>query len=247
MGRGTWSWIGPDGLYDIAKPLIPEQRTRPQGGGTANPLVRRCSRPSSMRWSAVGDGFECEGLSSPASRVSCRVARAAGRRASARKVMLWTRARWSPRESCTAYAVRARRSAAVTARLLLAAGFVEPGTHRIALAEEAVRTAREADDPATIHALEYVRSDRPEAGRSRPQRHARSRAALVATWGKSRPAPGPRADPGRLPRPPDRRCGTSTLSPCRAALLSGPGLCRRASGPSVSLPALPHPRCGPYL
>ncbi|GHA18692.1 hypothetical protein GCM10010389_65720 [Streptomyces echinoruber] len=26
----------PDGLWDIAKPLIPEQRTRPQGGGTAN-------------------------------------------------------------------------------------------------------------------------------------------------------------------------------------------------------------------
>jgi transposase len=26
----------PDRLWDIAKPLIPEQRTRPQGGGTAN-------------------------------------------------------------------------------------------------------------------------------------------------------------------------------------------------------------------
>ncbi|GGU93457.1 hypothetical protein GCM10010260_30570 [Streptomyces filipinensis] len=26
----------PDGLWDIAKPLIPEQRTRAQGGGTAN-------------------------------------------------------------------------------------------------------------------------------------------------------------------------------------------------------------------
>ncbi|CAL9675367.1 hypothetical protein SUDANB105_07840 [Streptomyces sp. enrichment culture] len=26
----------PDGLWDIAKPLIPEQRTRPQSGGTAN-------------------------------------------------------------------------------------------------------------------------------------------------------------------------------------------------------------------
>ncbi|MFF7098201.1 IS5/IS1182 family transposase, partial [Streptomyces rubradiris] len=36
MGRGTWSWIVPDGLWEIAKPLIPEQRTRPQGGGTAS-------------------------------------------------------------------------------------------------------------------------------------------------------------------------------------------------------------------
>ncbi|MFF4309692.1 IS5 family transposase [Streptomyces sp. NPDC001507] len=35
-GRGTWSWIVPDGLWEIARPLIPEQRTRPQGGGTAN-------------------------------------------------------------------------------------------------------------------------------------------------------------------------------------------------------------------
>ncbi|MFJ4953777.1 transposase [Streptomyces sp. NPDC088760] len=35
-GAGTWSWTVPDGLWDIAKPLIPEQRTRPQGGGTAN-------------------------------------------------------------------------------------------------------------------------------------------------------------------------------------------------------------------
>ncbi|OSP43174.1 transposase, partial [Streptomyces sp. 13-12-16] len=23
MGRGTWSWIVPDGLWEIAKPLIP--------------------------------------------------------------------------------------------------------------------------------------------------------------------------------------------------------------------------------
>ncbi|MFG2788481.1 ATP-binding protein [Streptomyces sp. NPDC048419] len=40
--------------------------------------------------------------------------------------------------------------AGVTARLSLAAGLVEPEKHRIALAEEAVRTAREAGDPATI-------------------------------------------------------------------------------------------------
>lgn len=36
MGRGTWSWIVPDGLWEIARPLIPEDRARPQGGGTAN-------------------------------------------------------------------------------------------------------------------------------------------------------------------------------------------------------------------
>ncbi|MEU6255006.1 AAA family ATPase [Streptomyces sp. NPDC047043] len=40
--------------------------------------------------------------------------------------------------------------AAVTARLSLAAGLVEPEKHRLALAEEAVRTAREAGDPATL-------------------------------------------------------------------------------------------------
>lgn len=36
MGRGTWSWIVPDDLWEITKPLVPEQRTRPQGGGTQN-------------------------------------------------------------------------------------------------------------------------------------------------------------------------------------------------------------------
>lgn len=34
MGRGTWSWIVPDGLWEIAKPLIPPSRVRPQGSGT---------------------------------------------------------------------------------------------------------------------------------------------------------------------------------------------------------------------
>lgn len=34
MGRGTWSWIVPDGLWEIAKPLIPPSMVRPQGGGT---------------------------------------------------------------------------------------------------------------------------------------------------------------------------------------------------------------------
>ncbi|WP_338775919.1 IS5 family transposase [Streptomyces sp. DG1A-41] len=36
MGRGTWSWIVPDGLWELARPLIPQERVRPQGGGTQN-------------------------------------------------------------------------------------------------------------------------------------------------------------------------------------------------------------------
>ncbi|MDO0924070.1 IS5 family transposase [Streptomyces sp. TG1A-8] len=34
MGRGTWSWVVPDGLWEIAKPLIPPSKVRPQGGRT---------------------------------------------------------------------------------------------------------------------------------------------------------------------------------------------------------------------
>ena len=34
MGRDTWSWIVPDGLWEIAEPLIPASKVRPQGGGT---------------------------------------------------------------------------------------------------------------------------------------------------------------------------------------------------------------------
>ncbi|MFI2458246.1 transposase [Streptomyces sp. NPDC019539] len=34
MGRGTWSWIVPDGLREIAKPLVPPSKVRSQGGGT---------------------------------------------------------------------------------------------------------------------------------------------------------------------------------------------------------------------
>ncbi|MFL4909713.1 transposase [Streptomyces sp. MMS24-I2-30] len=33
-GRSTWSWIVPDGLWEIADSLIPPSRARPQGGGT---------------------------------------------------------------------------------------------------------------------------------------------------------------------------------------------------------------------
>ncbi|WP_327425725.1 IS5 family transposase (plasmid) [Streptomyces sp. NBC_01527] len=36
MGQGTWSWIVPDGLWEIARPLIPADRVRPQGGGKQN-------------------------------------------------------------------------------------------------------------------------------------------------------------------------------------------------------------------
>lgn len=34
MVQGTWSWIVPDGLGEMARPLIPPSRVRPQGGGT---------------------------------------------------------------------------------------------------------------------------------------------------------------------------------------------------------------------
>lgn len=32
MGRGTWSWIVPEGLWEIAKPLILPSRLRPWPG-----------------------------------------------------------------------------------------------------------------------------------------------------------------------------------------------------------------------
>ncbi|GGQ01391.1 hypothetical protein GCM10010279_05490 [Streptomyces mutabilis] len=31
-----WGWIVPDGLREIAKPLLPPARVRPRGGGVAN-------------------------------------------------------------------------------------------------------------------------------------------------------------------------------------------------------------------
>ncbi|GGQ32697.1 hypothetical protein GCM10010266_64730 [Streptomyces griseomycini] len=34
MRWGAWSWLVPDGLWEIAKPLIPPSKVRPQGGGT---------------------------------------------------------------------------------------------------------------------------------------------------------------------------------------------------------------------
>ncbi|KAB1139270.1 hypothetical protein F7R91_40580 [Streptomyces luteolifulvus] len=34
--RQKWSWIVPDGLWEIAEPLLPPTRVRPQGGGTRN-------------------------------------------------------------------------------------------------------------------------------------------------------------------------------------------------------------------
>ncbi|GAA3019237.1 hypothetical protein GCM10017559_49260 [Streptosporangium longisporum] len=33
MGNGQWDWIVPEGLWEIARPLLPAPRVRPQGGG----------------------------------------------------------------------------------------------------------------------------------------------------------------------------------------------------------------------
>ncbi|MFH8470831.1 IS5 family transposase [Streptomyces sp. NPDC017991] len=46
MGRGTWSWIVPDGLWQLARPLIPKDRVRPQGGGTR-------TTPDETRFAAI--------------------------------------------------------------------------------------------------------------------------------------------------------------------------------------------------
>ncbi len=36
MAMSRWGWIVSDGLWEIARPLLPPPRIRPQGGGTAN-------------------------------------------------------------------------------------------------------------------------------------------------------------------------------------------------------------------
>jgi transposase len=36
MGSGRWDWIVPVGLWEMAEPLLPPARVRPQGGGVAN-------------------------------------------------------------------------------------------------------------------------------------------------------------------------------------------------------------------
>ncbi|MDT8912101.1 IS5 family transposase [Amycolatopsis sp. PS_44_ISF1] len=36
MVEGRWSWIVPAGLWDLARPLLPAPRVRPQGGGVRN-------------------------------------------------------------------------------------------------------------------------------------------------------------------------------------------------------------------
>ncbi|WP_221765850.1 IS5 family transposase [Streptomyces sp. WAC 06783] len=36
MAMSPWGWIVPDGLWEIARPLLPPPRIRPQGGETAN-------------------------------------------------------------------------------------------------------------------------------------------------------------------------------------------------------------------
>ncbi|NEE30697.1 transposase [Streptomyces sp. SID7982] len=46
MGRGTWSSIVPDGLWEIAEPLIPPPKVRPQGGGTRD-------TPDETRFAAI--------------------------------------------------------------------------------------------------------------------------------------------------------------------------------------------------
>lgn len=39
-GRGVgWSWIVRAGLWELAKPLVPPPRVRPQGGGTPDTLL----------------------------------------------------------------------------------------------------------------------------------------------------------------------------------------------------------------
>ncbi|WP_233510482.1 IS5 family transposase [Actinomadura craniellae] len=36
MPGGQWSWIVPEGLWEVVRPLLPPARVRPQGGGTVN-------------------------------------------------------------------------------------------------------------------------------------------------------------------------------------------------------------------
>ena len=36
MGSNRWGWIVPDGLWELARPLLPAPRIRPQGGGPVN-------------------------------------------------------------------------------------------------------------------------------------------------------------------------------------------------------------------
>jgi transposase len=36
MARSRWGWIVPEGLWELARPLLPRSRVRPQGGGTRN-------------------------------------------------------------------------------------------------------------------------------------------------------------------------------------------------------------------
>lgn len=36
LRNGRWAWIVPDGLWELARPLLPSARVQPQGGGVAN-------------------------------------------------------------------------------------------------------------------------------------------------------------------------------------------------------------------
>ncbi|MEV7004433.1 transposase [Streptomyces sp. NPDC093982] len=56
MGSGRWGWIVPDGLWELAKPLLPLARVRPQGGGVANIDDEACLPRSCTCWSAAVHG-----------------------------------------------------------------------------------------------------------------------------------------------------------------------------------------------
>ncbi|MDH6222276.1 hypothetical protein M2283_009625 [Streptomyces pseudovenezuelae] len=47
LSRGAWSWIVPDGLWEIANPLIPPSRVRPQGAGTQDTPDETRGKPGS--------------------------------------------------------------------------------------------------------------------------------------------------------------------------------------------------------
>jgi hypothetical protein len=69
MGSGRWGWIVPDGLWEIARPLLPPARVRPQGGGVANiddEAVFSCFPKDSraLRAMASNSGYSFQMLSS---------------------------------------------------------------------------------------------------------------------------------------------------------------------------------------
>lgn len=71
MTDGGWGWIVPDGLWEIARPLLPPDRVRPQGGGTQRGADRtgqpRNDRPGSE--AAAGRRIRHAGWTAEVSRV----------------------------------------------------------------------------------------------------------------------------------------------------------------------------------